>query len=97
MNDTNTMAANLIAARGNRCTAAILGWMESHIKDDLTENQWRTTRQQIMEQINGFKDLAIDVVKSDTAYMNELWMEKLDALHDDLRTLKREQPRQPST
>lgn len=96
MNDTNTMAANLIAARGNRCTAAILGWMENHVKDDLTDAQWRAMRQQVMEQINGFKDLAIDVVKSDTAYVNELWMEKLESLHDDLRSLRREQSRRPS-
>lgn len=88
MNDANTMAARLIAARGNRCTASILGWMERNVKDDMPDNTWRAMRQTIMEQINGFKDLAIDVVKSDTAYVNELWIEKLEELHNDIRGIR---------
>ncbi len=66
----NTMAATLIATRGNRTTAVILGWLEDHVYEHLDEDLQRATRKMILDSINGFKDLAIEIVKSDTAYMN---------------------------
>lgn len=85
MNQQNTMAANLIATRGNRATAVILSWLEENAYEYLPEEVQRETRQMILDQINVFKDLAIDIVKSDTAYINQIWVEKLDAIHEDLR------------
>ena len=85
----NTPTANLIAARGNRCSASILGWMEKNIYDSLSEEQRRMVRQVVLDNINAFKDLAIDVVKSDAAFVNQVWVEKLDDIHDELRALRR--------
>lgn len=85
MSHNNTMAANLIATRGNRATAVILSWLEEHVYDYLPEEVQRETRQMVLDQVNIFKDLAIDVVKSDTAYMNQVWLEKLDQIHEAIR------------
>jgi hypothetical protein len=49
----------------------------------------KAIRQVILDQVNTFKDLAIDIVKSDTAMMNQVWVEKLDEIHQELRELKR--------
>ena len=78
----NTMATNLIANRGNRVTASILGWLEGNVYEYLPKEVQRQTREMIMDQVNQYKDLAIDVVKSDTAYMNELWLQKIDEIHE---------------
>ena len=88
----NTPTANLIAARGNRCTASILGWMEKNIYSNLSEDQRRQVRQVVLDNVNAFKDLAIDIVKSDAAYVNEFWAEKLDRIHDEVRALRHAKP-----
>lgn len=84
-NNQNTMAANLVATRGNRATAVILSWLEDNVYQYLPEDVQRDTRQMVLDQINIFKDLAIDIVKSDTAYMNQVWIEKLDEIHEAIR------------
>ena len=81
----NTMAVNLIGSRGNRATAVILGWLEDNVYEFLSEDLQRQTRQTVLDNINMFKDLAMDVVRSDTAYMNQLWLEKLDDIHNEIR------------
>lgn len=85
----NSMAANLVATRGNRCSAAILGWLEENVYPhyDIDTQMQRRIRTQILDQINAFKDLAIDIVKSENAVMNEVWIEKLDEMHEELRSL----------
>ena len=85
MSQQNTMAANLIATRGNRTTAVILSWLEENAYQYLPDEVQRETRQMVLDQINTFKDLAIDIVKSDTAYMNEIWVQKLDEIHEAVR------------
>lgn len=85
MSNHNTMATNLIANRGNRATAMILSWLEANVYDQLDDSTQRETRQMILDQVNAFKDLAIDIVKSDTAYMNEVWLEKIDEIHQEIR------------
>lgn len=85
MSQQNTMAANLIATRGNRTTAVILSWLEDNAYQYLPEEVQRETRQMILDQINTFKDLSIDIVKSDTAYINQIWVEKLDQIYEEVR------------
>ena len=81
----NTMAANLLGRRGNRASAVVLSWLEDNVYEHISEDLQRQTRQVVLDNINGFKDLATDIVKSDTAYMNQVWVEKLDQIHDELR------------
>ncbi len=87
----NSMAANLVATRGNRCTAAILGYLEDEVYSRVPEIDTaiqRQIRQVVLDQINAFKDLAIDIVKSDTALMNQVWVEKIDELREEVRSLR---------
>lgn len=92
MSDTNSTTANLVATRGNRCTAAILGFLEDEVYatvPEISTEMQKRIRQVVLDQINGFKDLAIDIVKSDAAVMNQVWVEKLDDMHRELRELRR--------
>ncbi len=88
MKANNSMAANLVATRGNRTSAAILGWLEENLYTEVpqisTEMQKRI-RQTILDNVNAFKDLSIDIVKSESAVINQEWVDKLDAIHDELR------------
>ena len=81
----NTMAANLVQTRGNRVSATMLSWLEDNVYEFLEEDLQRRTRQMVLDNVNGFKDLTIDIVKSDTAYMNQLWVEKLAEIHKEIR------------
>ena len=84
------MAANLVATRGNRCNAAILGWLEDNLyanHPEITTQEQKQIRSLILDNVNQFKDLAMDIVKSETAVVNELWVQKLDAIHDELREI----------
>ncbi len=85
MNTQNSMAVNLIQQRGNRCTATLLSWMEDNIKEDLPDGLWPALRREVMDDINEFKDLAIDVVKSDAAMINEVYMDQVRQIHDWMR------------
>lgn len=92
MNESNSMAANLVATRGNRCTAVILGYLEDRVYrevPEITYEMQQAIRQVVLDQVNTFKDLAIDIVKSDTALMNDRWVEALDGIHEELRALRR--------
>ncbi len=86
LDNNNTMAANLIANRGNRTTAIVLSWLEDNVYEFLDEDLQKMTRKMILDNLNSFKDLSIDIVKSDTAYLNTLWMEKLDEIHRAIRS-----------
>jgi hypothetical protein len=83
------MAANLVATRGNRCSAAVLGWIEENLykEYEIDSAMQRRLRQQVLDQINMFKDLSMDIVKSETAVINEVYVQKLDEIHAELRAL----------
>lgn len=80
---TNSMATNLVATRGNRLTATVLSTIETeiyaevHVPDAIK----RKVRQVILDQMNGYKDLVIDIVKSDTGLINEHWVSQIDEIH----------------
>ena len=89
MKSNNSMAANLVATRGNRTSASILSWFEEHLYGEVPEistQMQKQIRQVILDNVNAFKDLAIDIVKSETAVINEEYMRKLDEIHAELRS-----------
>lgn len=85
--DNNTGVARLIAIRGNRTTAVILSWLEDNAYSYLPEDVQKEARRLVLDQINGFKDLAIDVVKADTSMINEVWVEKLDEIQKAIKAI----------
>ena len=86
----NNMAANLVAQRGNRCTATILGYLEEHVYEqhDIPERVQMQVRKVVLDSINQFKDLTIDIVKSGDSMVNDFWLENLDKIHDAIVGLK---------
>lgn len=88
MKRENTMAANLVATRGNRCSATILGWLETNLyvsHPEISTATQKQVRQVILDNVNMFKDLAIDIVKSETDILNEEWVGKIDEIHRAVR------------
>lgn len=88
MRKESSMAANLVATRGNRCSASILGYLERNIYEshpDITTSEQKAIRQMVLDTINSFKDLAIDIVKSDVAVLNDEWVRKIDEIHEAIR------------
>ena len=91
MTKSGSLATNLVASRGNRCTATILGWLEENLYKDFPEIETqyqKRIRQLVLDNINGFKDLAIDIVKSDTEILNDEYVNKLGEIHMDIRKLR---------
>ena len=88
MRKENSMAANLVATRGNRASASILGYLENKIYEghpEITTHEQKQIRQFVLDTINNFKDLAIDIVKSDTAVINDEWAKKIDDIHQAIK------------
>jgi len=84
----NSTTANLVATRGNRCSASILGWMEQNLYSEypmISTQMQKQIRQMILDNANVFKDLAIDIVKSESAVINEEWTTKIDEIHREVR------------
>lgn len=84
-NGHNSSVATLVATRGNRCVASILGGLERRVFDKLSSEDQEYVRTLVKEQVNLFKDIAIDVVKSDASVINEVWAQKLDEILAELR------------
>lgn len=88
--NSNSMAANLVAARGNRTTATILSAIETEIYDSVSvpDGVKRKVRQIVLDQMNGYKDLMIDIVKSETALLNDHWVQQIAEIHEAIQELK---------
>lgn len=87
----NSTVAQLVATRGNRCTAAILGYLEDYVYTEvpeITTGIQKQIRQVVLDQVNGFKDIAIDVVKSDASLINEMWVQELGKVRDELKHIR---------
>ncbi len=82
------MAANLVATRGNRTSASILGYLEKNVYEshpEITTHEQKQIRQMILDNVNQFKDLAIDIVKSDVSIINDEWAKKIDEIHQAIK------------
>ena len=82
--------AALIATRGNRCTATIMGFLEDTLYErypNITTEDQRRLRQVVVGAVNAFKDLAIDIVKSDQDLINDIWVQKLDEIHQEMQKI----------
>ena len=88
-NNGLSLAANLAMARGNRCAATILTWCEAHVYEHLPDGLRQDMRRIVLDNVNAYKDLMVDVVKSDTAVLNDIWVQKLDELRQEVRAMRR--------
>jgi hypothetical protein len=88
MKKERSMAASLVATRGNRCSASILGYLENNVYENhptITTHEQKQIRQFVLDTINNFKDLSIDIVKSDSAVINDEWAKKIDEIHQAIK------------
>ena len=86
--DRNNFSANLVAARGNRCSASLLSWLEDHVYEHLPDDLQSDLRTEVLDHVNDLKNLAIDIVKSDMSYMNEYYVEGLAQIHNELSRIR---------
>lgn len=70
-----------------RCRRAIAIVLSAAEKEDMNVVARQRLRKVVMDQFNDFAALVTDVLESmeGDVVMNELWLEKLDALHQDVR------------
>lgn len=85
--DNNTFSVNFIATRGNRCSASLLSWLENNVYEFLPANLQVQTRTQILDHVNDLKNAAIDVIKSDTTFINDYYVDALSDIRKDLKDL----------
>ena len=84
----NSMAVNLVSQRGNRCSASILGWLENNLYTaypEISTQDQKAVRQLILDNVNFFKDLAMDIVKAETSILNDEYAKKIDEIHQAIR------------
>ena len=76
---------DVIARRRDRAIATLLGVKEREIDQYLPSEARALLRKAILDQLNDFHSLVVDVMRSlDTGevVLNDLYMEKIDQLHE---------------
>lgn len=86
--DVNSYAKNLLNRRGRRTVATILTWLEENIWQYVPEDKQQEARSKILSVVSDFQDLAMDMVASDTGVINDYWVEALDSLHQELKSIR---------
>lgn len=85
----NSMAVSLIQQRGNRTAASLLSWLEENVYEYLDPELQSQTRTVVLDNLNDFKNLSMDICKSDNSYINEVWLEAITEIKDELKALRR--------
>jgi hypothetical protein len=87
-----TAVVELLAKRRDRAIAIILGVKERECDRSLSPAVQAKLRKVILDQLNEFYDLALDLLRSldrDDMVLNEFYLEKIAALHTDVGEMRR--------
>lgn len=79
------LLGDILAKRRDRAIAIVLGVKERECDAHLPPEASRKLRKVVLDQLNDFHDLCVDVMRSlDTGdiHLNEVYMQKLDSIHD---------------
>lgn len=82
---------DVLGRRRNRAIATLLSFKERECDQYLPEALQKRLRTEILDQLNDFHDLALDVMKSldDGSYtVNELWVEAIETIQRDVREVR---------
>jgi hypothetical protein len=81
---TNSSLQELLDKRCKRSIAIILGVKEREADFMLPDDVQRKLRKVIIDQLNDFCSLATDILESASqgVVFNDLWLQKLDAIHE---------------
>ena len=75
----------LLTRRKNRAAAIILGVKDDECDYFLPEDVSKQLRKAILDQMNDFYDVCVDVIESldnDSYVINDHWLEKLDEIYN---------------
>lgn len=80
------VVTDIVARRRDRAIAVLLGIKEREVDQYLPPEVKARLRKAILDQLNDFHGLVVDVLRSltsdETVVLNELYMQKIDELHD---------------
>lgn len=79
------LLSDILAKRRDRAIAIVLGVKERECDPYLSAEASHKLRKVVLDQLNDFHDLCLDVMRSlDTGdiHLNEVYMQKLDSIHD---------------
>lgn len=75
---------DLLSRRKDRALAIILRFKELDCDEHLPTQTRNALRKIILDQMNNYHDLAVDLIESassDEFVVNELWLQKIDEIH----------------
>lgn len=74
---------DLLSRRKDRALAIILRFKELDCDEFLPQPTRVALRKIILDQINSYHDLAVDLLESssDDALINQIWLQKLEEIH----------------
>lgn len=79
------VVSDLVARRRDRAIAVLLGIKEREVDQYLPPDVKARLRKAILDQLNDYTTLVLDVLRSltndNTVVLNELYMQKLDEIH----------------
>lgn len=73
-----------LGRRRNKAISIILRFKEDYIDDQIDEATSDQFRSVVLDQINDFHDVCVDLIGASGGVVNELWVEKLEEIHDIL-------------
>ncbi len=82
---TQPAVQEILHRRKQRCIATILGVKEREVDLDLSAETQAKLRKVILDEINDFHDIALDLLNSvdgGNVVVNQLWLDKLDELYN---------------
>lgn len=84
------LLGDILAKRRDRAIAIVLGVKERECDKHLPPEARQKLRKVVLDQFNDVHDLAMDLVRSldnGDVVVNELFLERLDAIYDVVKTL----------
>lgn len=83
---------DILSKRRDRAIAIVLGVKERECDEYLSPEAKKKLRKVILDQMNDLTDVALDIMKSldnsSGAVLNEVWLDKLNELHEAISELK---------
>ena len=87
------LLTDILAKRRDRAIAIVLGFRERECDQYLPAAVSHKLRKVVLDQLNDYHDLCADLIRSldtDEVVLNELFVDKLDAIHESLGQLQAE-------
>lgn len=87
------LLGDILARRRDRAIAIILGFRERECDSYLPPDVSHKLRKVVLDQLNDYHDLCSDLIRSldsDEVVLNELFVQRLDSIHESLGRLESE-------